>query len=212
MCTLKLGLSGISPLLKSTKSLKYMENRSTENGFRHEDIEMLENFTPDMVLQSINLGLQMHRTVTDLDPAPSAETLFASGYVSLRIEQGIAAQKGFTEHDRRVIKAFAARLFDFESNGAALTMPLGRELRILAGMDNRALRASGNLLMAQAFAGGYNSRIKIAPGITLVGEKLLTHLEDGDKKFSLLDPLDPVAVTEAAVSLFYADLWQPKSD
>lgn len=173
---------------------------------------MLTNLTPEMVFQSINAGMEMQRTLTDLDSTVSAETLFSTGYANLRVEKGIAAQKSFSEHDRRVIKAFAARVFDLESQGALLTMSFGRELRVVAGMGNRALKASGNLLIAQAFAGGYNSRIKIAPGISLAGDELLTHLEDGVNKYSLMTPLEPVAVAEAVISLFYADLWHPKSD
>ena len=174
---------------------------------------MPDNLNPAMVLDGINAGLAMQRKPTAIGPAtPNAQMWFATGSARTTIEAGNEIQKSFTEHDRRVIKAFAARLYNFDSPGAILTMPKGREVRLVSGIGNRAFKATGNLLIAQAFADGYNNRIKLAPGISLVGGELLTHLEDGAIKFQLMEPLEPLVVAEAVISLFYADMWQPKSD
>ena len=130
---------------------------------------ILGNFTPAMVLDCINFGLKVTRHNVDYGPAnPPAESLFATGYALTRIEEGNEAQKAFNEHDRKVIKAFAARLFNFDSPGVLLTMPMGREVRLVTGMDNRAFKATGNLLIAQTFSDGYNNRVKLSPGVSLV--------------------------------------------
>lgn len=174
---------------------------------------MLSNFTPTMVLKATNVGLNIHKMNTGYGPAhPNSEMLFATGFALTRMEEGNEAQKSFNEHDRKVIKAFSARLFNFDTPGVLLTMPKGREIRLVTGLDNRAFKATGNLLIAQTFTDGYNNRVKLSPGVSLVGKELLTHLEDGATKFELMQPLEPLAVIEAVVSLFYADMWQPNSD
>lgn len=174
---------------------------------------MLKEFTPSMVLKYVNVGLAISRHCVDYSLAnPRAENMFATGYAMTRMQEGGEALNGFNEHDRRVIKAFAARLFNFDTPGVLLTMPKGREIRLVTGLDNRAFKATGNLLIAQTFTDGYNNRVKLSPGVSLVGKELLTHLEDGATKFELMQPLEPLAVIEAVVSLFYADMWQPNSD
>jgi hypothetical protein len=174
---------------------------------------MLSDLTPAQVLEGVNAGLLIKASNPTLaQMSMDAQSLFATGYADLRIKVGAAANKGFSEHDRRIIKAFSARLFAEGAPGALLNMTQGRDVRLIPAIDSRSMRTNANLLIAQIFSSGYNNRIKIAPSISLVGEKHLTHLEDGVSQYPLIEPLDPLAVVEAVVSLFYADLWQTASD
>lgn len=174
---------------------------------------MLTNLTTAMVLDGVNAGLGVQASDAELaSKAFDAKTLFASGFAKMKIEAGQQAHKRFSEHDRRVLKIFAGRLFEFDSPGALLSLSKGLDIRVVRCMDNRSLKTKNNMLIAQAHADGYNTQIKIAPSLTLVGDELLTHMEDGALKIPLMEPLEPKIVLEAVISLFYADQWEPRAD
>lgn len=169
---------------------------------------MAEKFTTQQVLEAVNFGMRIHKSLPDLAGREfNAEDYFATGFAALKIQAGLKAMNHLTEHDRNVIRRVGERLTAFDQNGLMLnTKP---QIKLEKGVEGNShiVKTSDNLLIAKAFADGYNTQVTICAGYVLTGDQFLTHLMIGTQRHELITPLKPADVVEGVIGLIQANKW-----